>query len=77
LKYVWYIQINIAYPSVKNDDDVCEVFESLTCKVKHEILFEQKNFGMIKKWDEIIEFNLNFYSFTIPNALFGMHYLNR
>jgi hypothetical protein len=77
LKYVWYIQINIAYPSVKNDDDVCEVFESLTCKVKHEILFEQKNFGMIKKWDEIIEFNLNFYSFTISNALFGMYYLNR
>lgn len=29
---------------VKYDDGVCECFVSLRCKVKHEYLFEQKNF---------------------------------
>jgi len=29
---------------VKNDDDVCEGFVSLRCKVKDENLFEQKKF---------------------------------
>jgi len=29
---------------VKNDDDVCENFVSLRCKVKDENLFEQKKF---------------------------------
>jgi hypothetical protein len=29
---------------VKDDDDVCEGFVSLRCKVKNENLFEQKKF---------------------------------
>jgi hypothetical protein len=39
-----HIPVNIAYPWVKNDGDVCEKIESLQCKVKNEILLHQIKF---------------------------------
>jgi hypothetical protein len=55
LRIYFYIQINTAYLSVKNDDGVCEDFVSLRCKVKDENLFEQKKFFLVYKMKTIYE----------------------